>query len=280
MSHKRGQIVEALRSLVHALARAPITGKVLNSLSKERTTAYVMGLESTLRANGIDHVVKGPFKGLKYPPIGHLGYTALVYKFLGVFEMELHGVLEQILRRNYTTVLNIGAADGYYTAGFAKFLPSPNVIAWEMDPFMRNLLVQVLDANGVRSRVELREFCTVSELRSVHASGHTLVFSDCEGGEVELLTKENLAGLPSYDVLVECHDLFVPGATQTLIERFRDTHEIVEIQTALRTLSDVPTELVTLLGGPSDDLYHAIEEPRLYRMSWLFMTDKRQNSHA
>lgn len=276
MSHKRGILIEALRTLVHGLANAPITGKVLDSLSKERFHALTMRAERTLRAHGYDHVIKGPFTGLKYPDLQHHGYTALVYKFLGVFEAELHASLQDCLTRSYSTVLNIGAADGYYSAGFAKFIPGAHVVAWEMDPFFQGMLKQVCIANGVADSVEVRGYCSVDELRSMRAPGRTLVFSDCEGGEVTLLTKENLHGLDAYDMIVECHDHFVADATSILQDRFKDSHDITTIETQLRTLSEVPPELVSLLGGPSDDLVHIIEEPRHYKMHWLYMVDKRR----
>lgn len=276
MSHKRGPIIEALRTLVHSLASAPFTGKVLDSLSKERFHAITMKAERTLRAHGYDHVIKGPFAGLKYPELHHDGYTALVYKFLGVFETELHETLADCLTRPYSTVLNIGAADGYYAAGFAKFIPSAHVVAWEMDPFFQGLLQLVCKANGVQDRVEVRGYCSTDELRSIRTTGRTLIFSDCEGGEVALLTKENLQALEVYDIIVECHDHFVADATSILQERFKDSHEITSIETRLRTLSEIPPELVTLLGGPSDDLVHIIEEPRHYKMHWLYMIDKRK----
>jgi len=272
----RGVIVEALRSAVHFLANAPVAGKILDSLSKERFHALTIRAEKTLRAHGYDHVISGPFAGLKYPDLHHRGYTALVYKLLGVFESELHSSIAVCLTRSYTTVLNIGAADGYYAAAFAKFLPNVHVVAWEMDPFFQGMLKQVCNANGVQGQVEVRGYCSVDELRSIRATGRTLIISDCEGGEVTLLTQDNLITLEKYDVIVECHDHFVADATSILQQRFKDTHDITVIETQLRTLSEIPSELVALLGGPSDDLVHIIEEPRHYKMHWLYMIDKRK----
>lgn len=270
----RNPLIETARSLVRTAANLQPFRRVIEALSKEREHAVTLRIEKKLRDMGFGTLKFGPFAGFVYPPLDHRGYTSLPMKMVGTFEHELFDVTSRICATKYEHILNIGAADGYYTAGFARAISGAHVIAWEMLPFMRGILKSVVHANGVSDRVEIRDLCTPEELRSLHLKGRSLVFSDCEGAEVDLLTHANLAGLERVDILVECHDHFAPRATQILRERFESTHDIEEISTQMRSLDDLPEGLLAKLGERPDDVMRVIEEPRMHRMTWLYMTQR------
>ena len=56
-------------------------------------------------------VANGPFKGMRYAAAQSVG-SALLPKLLGSYESELHGALEEMFVRKYTTVVDIGCAEG------------------------------------------------------------------------------------------------------------------------------------------------------------------------
>ena len=79
-------------------------------------------------ANG--RVLSGPFAGmrLELSPVSSrhlLGYV------LGTQELELRDTVESIVRRGYATIINVGAADGYYAIGLARRLPSTEIVGFE-----------------------------------------------------------------------------------------------------------------------------------------------------
>lgn len=63
-------------------------------------------------------ILSGPFKGLMYPreSVG----SAWAPKLLGTYESELSPTIERIVSGGYRSVVDIGAAEGYYAVGLAK----------------------------------------------------------------------------------------------------------------------------------------------------------------
>jgi hypothetical protein len=271
-SMKLNPVKEALRSTLWGLMSIGPVRRAFQAIYTEYELHAKHRVETAVSSASQGVLQKGPFAGLRYPDVQPRGYMILASKYLGTFELELHNAVEQACKRQYGTILNVGSADGYYTVGFAMRVPGAKVIAWEMDPWWKDITRQVAELNKVRDRIELRDLCTVDEMRSVQATGRTLVFSDCEGFEMELLKPENLAHLGTYDIIVECHDLFVPNVTTTLIQRFSVTHDIEKIDARPRLLDDIDQDLVKRIPVRAIDLNRAFEEPRLYRQSWLVMT--------
>jgi len=271
-SMKLNPVKEALRSTLWGLMSIGPVRRAFQAIYTEYELHAKHRVETAVSSASQGVLQKGPFAGLRYPDVQPRGYMILASKYLGTFELELHNAVEQACKRQYGTILNVGSADGYYTVGFAMRVPGAKVIAWEMDPWWKDITRQVAELNKVRDRIELRDLCTVDEMRSVQATGRTLVFSDCEGFEMELLKPENLAHLGTYDIIVECHDLFAPNVTTTLIQRFSVTHDIEKIDARPRLLDDIDQDLVKRIPVRAIDLNRAFEEPRLYRQSWLVMT--------
>jgi len=273
----RGLVVETARKLVRLAHGIPVLGRVLDAFSKEREHAIVLGLEDRLRDRGYHKLKYGPFKGMTYPDLQHFGYTSLPMKFLGTYERHLNDVIEKSLGRGYALVLNVGAADGYYACGYAYRLPKAKVIAWEMIPFVAELVTKLARANNVTDRVEVRGLCTSEELRAVVTDQHAFILSDCEGAEVDLMTHENLAHLKSYDFIIECHDHFSPDATKIIYDRFSRSHDLQVLESLPIVLNDIPAEAIADAGGASLDLFRSLEENRLYSMRWIFGLDKRSS---
>ena len=61
---------------------------------------------------------------------------------------------------------------------------------------------------------------------------------DVEGAEMRLLTPD---AIPSdATMVVEVHDAFVPGVSETLAQRFAGTHEVERIVPVRRATGDFP----------------------------------------
>ena len=64
------------------------------------------------------HVLSGPFHGMRY--VDHSVGSSLFPKLIGTYEKELRYWLEaQFTESNLTTIVNIGAGEGYYAVGAA-----------------------------------------------------------------------------------------------------------------------------------------------------------------
>jgi hypothetical protein len=208
----------------------------------------------------------GPFAGTRYPDYAFERVDLYAPKLLGSFELELAGAVERAIAGAPAHVVNIGAAEGYYAIGFARRLPEAAVTAYEADASKHGLLAALADFNGVHERIELRGACDVGELAERVPEG-ALVVCDCDGCELELLDPGRVPALRTATMIVEAHDLLVPGVTPALESRFAPTHAITEIPTRPRFVDDFP-ELGDL---PLVTRQLAISEFRSAPMAWLVL---------
>lgn len=168
----------------------------------------------------------------------------LVAKLLGAYESELHDAIERVAGEDWEQIVDIGASDGYYAVGFALRSPAARVLAWEMNPLPARVCAELARANRVEARIDLRGECRPADLRAL-PDRRTLLFSDCEGGEDELLDPDAAPILRSSVVVTELHDALRPGVEARVLERFASTHDIETIEVERRfvgqyaALSDV-----------------------------------------
>lgn len=209
-------------------------------------------------AESVGWVVKrGPFRGMRYIE----AYGDLGAKVLGSYEEELHETVEHLVAERYDTIINIGAAEGYYAVGFALRCPQSRVIAYEMNPEGRELCASMARLNEVH--VEVRGTFTAADLAAL-PGGRTLVLMDIEGGELDLLDPDVAPALSRVDHLVELHDFVDPSIKSTILARFRDTHDARLVATRPRRAADYPE----LAAGTT----RVLDEHRPCPMEWVVLT--------
>src|SRR3954453_18506601 len=210
-----------MRRHAHALARRALRRAYPRALRRWRDAPAAWRSRRLERAtrkfvawHGLT-VSGGPFAGLRYPG---LGPHSLAPKLLGVYERELHGAIEDAIRAQPATIVNVGAADGYYAVGLARRCPEARVVAYEADAEQRALLSRVVAENGVT--VEIKGAASRADLAAA------LVVMDCEGCERELLAESFGA-----TVIVELHDVYDPGVGDEIVRRFAATHDVTVVPT-------------------------------------------------
>ena len=225
------------------------------------------GIPDLARSFVADHgaVVRGgPFAGLEYPPARIDQIDAPVAKLLGAYESELHDALNDALRAEPSTFVDIGAADGYYAAGFALRSPRTTVHAFEVDGWARSRLHELAVLNGVAGRVVVSGACTAGAMRSFEATD-AFVLSDCEGAEVEIFTEDVARRLAPSIVVIELHDQQLGYDVLSVLQpRFADTHTTTEITNGARDTARFP-ELASL---PERQRQIALDEFRGGAMRW------------
>jgi hypothetical protein len=222
-------------------------------------------------------VVAGPFHGMRIQLSG-LSSRHLLGYILGSQELELREVIRRIIGRGYGTIVNVGAADGYYAVGLALRSSSSCVEAFEALGEFHPLIERSARLNGVSTRIALRGMCDANALRQSLQSAKTpaLVLMDIEGGEVDLLDPRSIPQLQRTDILVETHDAFVAHATDTLIDRFWETHQVECYTAQARTLSDFPADFLPTFRRWFPRLaVDLMDERRPGIQRWLFLTAKR-----
>ena len=210
-------------------------------------------------------VPSGPFVGMKF--LDAPAKTFCTSKMLGVYELEIHPILKN-LETDYQTIVDIGAAEGYYACGLAMRMPRAKVRGFEAQPEVRAEAERLLKRNQVADRVDLQGFCTPELLASaLQYAGKCLVVCDVDGGEFQLLDPQLIPALRQCDLLVEVHDAIVPNITQILTERFSPSHSVQFVQQEPRRPSDLPSGIQLEVSM----IPHALDEFRPIGNDWLWM---------
>ncbi len=173
-------------------------------------------------------VLAGPFRGMRYPRAQSAGST-LIPKLLGSYERELHAVIEDLVQQDYSCVVDIGCAEGYYAVGFAMRLPRATIRAFDTDPQARALCLEMAHLNAVADRVHTGGLCDEHALLNLPLGDRALLISDCEGYEISLFSARVALALAQHTVLIEVHDLFDEDLGEELARRFAKTHQLTVI---------------------------------------------------
>ena len=194
----------------------------------ERPDLYKIDDEGLASITSKMTVMSGPFKGMRYPQLdqltGHYIRGPILAKMAGCYEQELHPFVDRILKKDYSEILNIGSAEGYYSIGFARLFPKARHIAYDIDQSARDMCKQIAQLNGVEDRVEVDGYCTSDTLLNFPFSKRGLILSDCEGYEKTLFTSDVVNKVRNCDLLIELHDFVDPNIYPALHNLFKETH--------------------------------------------------------
>lgn len=255
---RRRRELDDLRGRVAQLERELDDARLDPGLWVARRVADELGL--TVRS--------GPFAGLRYVEraVGapHLA-DCLPAKLLGSYELELHPAIERVIEAGYSTIVNVGAADGYYAVGLALRAPKARVHAFEVDDGRRELCEDIARLNGVAERIDIGGACDPEWLAALEDD--CLLVMDCEGCEVGLLGPEQAANLSRSTLIVELHD-FIDPRSSDVAERFRGTHEVELVDASPRHSGEFPE--LDFLGWKNREL--AVSEVRTHPTRWLVAT--------
>lgn len=200
-------------------------------------------------------ILAGPLKGQKLFPDGTVTGSCLP-RLMGNYEYELHDWLETVATIPYQTIINVGSAEGYYSIGLARLIPTAKVYAAEILPNMQKLTMLAAQDNNVSDRITVIGEISPQNLNGL-IRGRTLVFCDIEGGEDALLDPSLAPRLADADILVEIHEVFQEGLIEKLKARFADTHTYVQIEPGsgapilpdiTKTYADIDRALLTFEG--------------------------------
>ncbi|MCC7273299.1 MAG: hypothetical protein IT561_11585 [Alphaproteobacteria bacterium] len=235
-------------------------GKMLPMLCRWRATLMRDKLLEDFR--GV--VQAGPFAGLS--GMDQVLEGCHVPKLLGSYERELHGVVERIVATPYDVVVNVGCAEGYYAVGLARRMPRARFYTFDTNEAAQAACARVAQMNGVADRMRIAGTLAGADFAALR-DGRTLVVCDIEGAEGELLDPAAHPALAGMDVLVECHDCFIPGMAATIAARFAPTHA-VERHEPRQLPFDLPAAFARV---PELDRLLALWEWRSGPTPWLFM---------
>ena len=195
----------------------------LRLLSKWRSVL----IQNTVLKHQGTVVMEGPLQGLDF--LDQSAEGCHIAKLLGCYEQPLQPFIEAAINDNYPTILNIGCAEGYYAVGMARRMPQTQVLAYDLNPKAQEVCAALAQKNGVSERVRIGGLFEPADF-AAYADQRVLLLCDIEGAERTLLDPEQSPALKGMDIIVESHECLTAGITQTLMDRFKPTHEITLVQ--------------------------------------------------
>lgn len=224
-------------------------------------------IDNTVVARHGTVIQNGPFKGMTF--VAETSEANVSPRILGSYEGELHPIVNTICDSGIECLIDIGCADGYYAVGLARKMSNLYVFAFDINPAAQQKCAELASVNGVQDRVAIagefrgEDFATYVDRRA-------LVFLDAEGAEDDLLRPDLYPALSRLSILVECHDVFRPGLSERIQERFASSHAIQRIEPSLHC-----PELPDWFSKTSHlDQLLAAWEWRMGPTPWLYMVPK------
>ncbi len=216
----------------------------------------------------------GPFAGMRYLDTAHC--SSLLPKVVGTYELEIQPETVDRIRAARRRIVDVGAAEGYYAVGSLLLNPSIRSVAYESTPEARAACLAVAERNGVADRLVIKGHCGPSDLRDELATEDVdLLIVDIEGGELEVLDPVRIPGLADLPIVVELHDVFIPGIREELQRRFEATHHVREFVARDRTVSDLRATWLRWAAAVFPPLAdRLLNERRPGRMSWYILTPR------
>ena len=233
------QVQKQLQSILSQSVPDPASeqaqlNNALRLLSKWRSVL----IQNTLLKQQGTVVMQGPLAGMDFLPQSAEGCH--IAKLLGCYEQPLQPFIEEAINLAYPTILNIGCAEGYYAVGMVRRMPSTQVLAFDLNPKAQEVCSALAQKNGMSDRVKVGALFKPEDF-DAYRNQKVLVLCDVEGAEKELLNPEVAQALKGMDLIIESHECLIPGITQTLIDRFKDSHNITLVQdNGQRQLQDSP----------------------------------------
>ena len=252
----------------HALSENNTKSEVndtLRLLSKWRSAL----IQNTYLQNEGTKVFGGLFKGLDF--LEQSAEGCHIPKLLGCYEQPIQPYIKALTNCSYTKLLNIGCSEGYYAVGLAKIFKTAISLAFDKNPSARNACSRLASKNHVSDRVKVEPEFTPNNF-SAFRDERVLVFCDIEGAELDLFSAKAASMLSDIDLIIESHECFMPGITDTLTSRFAATHDITVVRdNGSRNLEGVPPWFNNLSNL---DQLLSIWEWRSGPTPWLIMRAK------
>jgi hypothetical protein len=216
------------------------------------------------------NVYQGPFKGMSIVRKFSWGDGDTAGKLLGIYENELYPAISHLTKElDFDLVLNIGCAEGYYGLGVARNLPDTLCALFDISATAIAICRENAKVNNINN-VQFNTDCSVENIRSyLSKAERPFIIMDVEGHERVLLDLDLIPELNRSTVIVESHDCNIPGTTDLIVDRFKETHDVYTIpQGAKNPYIDILFDLCD-----SDKMLLCCES-RPSTMTWAVMVPK------
>jgi len=243
--------------------------KIIEKLKREENRKKTKTIINNIFGDQGLVVSNGPFQGMNY--IDSSNGSQLLPKLVGSYEEPIHPWLYQIISNDdYSILIDVGCAEGYYAVGLALSKPNAKVFAYDIDVSALDNAKKLAEINGLSGLIRFSRSFDRDSLRDILISApdeDVLVFMDVEGAELDLLSPDTIPEILECDILVELHDCFFPGLTEKIVDYLRQSH-------SLEIIFDYPWRKgeysLNAASLSNEEIEFVFDERRPSAMRWLY----------
>ncbi len=214
-------------------------------------------------------VQDGPFAGLQY--VDKAVGSNYLHKLVGSYEAILHPILSDIFKKKFDTVIDIGAAEGYYLVGLGQKFPEAKLVGFETEVTGRELITEMYQKNHLHNELILEGTATAANV-APYITEAALLICDCEGGELDILDPKLESAFTKIDTaIIELHDFVRPGIKEALTERFSATHTITLVPFKMANPSQF--KFLASIENQSEQ-YEILRERGWQEQEWMILNRK------
>ena len=174
-------------------------------------------------------VMNGPFSAMKYPSL-YSNCSSIFPKIIGSYESELEPTFKYLFEKSFSTIIDIGSAEGYYAIGLGLRFPNSTVYAFEMNQKAQNNCKKMGKLNNVKNVIYEGKFDPY--YLNKYQFNNSLVICDIEGAEKEIFTSSNIINFINSWLIIEVHDFIHHNLSKIISENFQNTHNVIKIKSS------------------------------------------------
>lgn len=221
-----------------------------------------------------DQIAFGIFKGMKLSSNVWWGRHDILAKYLGQYEPHILQKLED-LSNHYEHVINIGAADGYYSVGLLYSKLYSSVTCFEISSKGRDAIAENAELNNCKDKIFINKEANLKTLKKeIEVNKSSVLLCDIEGAEFDLFSKEILSIASQCTIIIELHDEFTFGDIGRRKRLINDAEEYFDIS-FIRRFNPKINEFDQLSQWDDNSRHLAFSEGRPCRMDWLCLNPKK-----
>jgi hypothetical protein len=219
----------------------------------------------------------GPFKGLIL--VSNLKDLSADYPamFFGTYEQEILESLTEI-PRSYSTLINLGAGDGYYAVGVLASGMFAKTIAYEGNEDRRSQITHLAEINNCKTDIQINAWADKEIFQKFGQDflSKSVIISDIEGAEFDIFDDSNFELLKRSIIFIEIHDFLVSQGDVKLQELLQIAEKHFQV-TRFTTASRNPSLFPELKYYSDQDRWFTVVEGRGQLMTWLKLDPKPGN---
>ncbi len=243
----------------------------LNNALRRLATVRSILIYNTIIENEGSKIFQGPFKGMNFfSNPGDISEGCFVPKIIGSYESELHSFIDDLKINKPNVVINIGAAEGYYSVGLKLMLEDTDVIAYDIDPKSKEKTLELSKLNNVN--ISCRDEFFSSELDGLEEKD-IFILCDIEGAELNLFNEDEIVKYKNCRLIIETHSTKIGHSKDILPDLFSKTHDIEVIEQIGSDSFEVPK---IISQSNHLDILLSKWECRTHPTPWLALTPKNK----